>query len=153
MKKVFKVLAMFVMVASMAMLSSCSKEENIVGKWQFQAITMTVENGDPEIQQMFDAEIALMNNFLKDMVWEFKSDNTLESSGLDEDMDKIAGNATYSIEGSTLTIFDAEYPDEPETYEIVTLNGSKLLLRTSFEEEDEDGDIIKGTGTLEFKRI
>ncbi|MBR6878454.1 MAG: lipocalin family protein [Bacteroidales bacterium] len=153
MKKVFKVLAMFVMVASMAMLSSCSKEENIVGKWQFQAITMTVENGDPEIQQMFDAEIALMNNFLKDMVWEFKSDNTLESSGLDEDMDMFAGNATYSIEGSTLTIFDAEYPDEPETYEIVTLNGSKLLLRTSFEEEDEDGDIIKGTGTLEFKRI
>ena len=144
---------MFVMVASMAVLSSCSKEENIVGKWQFQAVTMTIENGDPEIQQMFDAEVALMNNFLKDMVWEFKSDNTLEASGLDEDMDMFAGNATYSIDGSTLTIFDAEYPDEPEVYEIVTLNGSKLLLRTSFEEEDEEGDIIKGTGTLEFKRI
>ena len=153
MKKTFKVLAMFVMVASMAVLSSCSKEENIVGKWQFQAVTMTIENGDPEIQQMFDAEVALMNNFLKDMVWEFKSDNTLEASGLDEDMDMFAGNATYSIDGSTLTIFDAEYPDEPEVYEIVTLNGSKLLLRTSFEEEDEEGDIIKGTGTLEFKRI
>ena len=153
MKKAFKVLAMFVMVASMAVLSSCSKEENIVGKWQFQAVTMTIENGDPEIQQMFDAEVALMNNFLKDMVWEFKSDNTLEASGLDEDMDMFAGNATYSIDGSTLTIFDAEYPDEPEVYEIVTLNGSKLLLRTSFEEEDEEGDIIKGTGTLEFKRI
>ena len=144
---------MFVMVASMAVLSSCSKEENIVGKWQFQAVTMTIENGDPEIQQMFDAEVALMNIFLKDMVWEFKSDNTLEASGLDEDMDMFAGNATYSIDGSTLTIFDAEYPDEPEVYEIVTLNGSKLLLRTSFEEEDEEGDIIKGTGTLEFKRI
>lgn len=153
MKKAFKVLAMFVMVASMAVLSSCSKEENIVGKWQFQAVTMTIENGDPEIQQMFDAEVALMNIFLKDMVWEFKSDNTLEASGLDEDMDMFAGNATYSIDGSTLTIFDAEYPDEPEVYEIVTLNGSKLLLRTSFEEEDEEGDIIKGTGTLEFKRI
>ncbi len=153
MKKAFKVLAMFVMVASMAVLSSCSKEENIVGKWQFQAVTMTIENGDPEIQQMFDAEVALMNNFLKDMVWEFKSDNTLEASGLDEDMDMFAGNATYSIDGSTLTIFDAEDPDEPEVYEIVTLNGSKLLLRTSFEEEDEEGDIIKGTGTLEFKRI
>ena len=114
---------------------------------------MTIENGDPEIQQMFDAEVALMNNFLKDMVWEFKSDNTLEASGLDEDMDMFTGTATYSIDGKKLSIVDAEFPDEPEVYDIVTLNGSKLVLSTSFEEEDEDGDIIKGTGTLEFKRI
>ena len=153
MKKAFKVLAMFVMVASMAVLSSCSKEDNIVGKWQFESITMSVENVDPEIQQMFDAEVALMNIFLKDMVWEFKSDNTLVASGLDEDMDMFAGTATYSIDGKKLSIVDAEFPDEPEVYDIVTLNGSKLVLSTSFEEEDEDGDIIKGTGTLEFKRI
>ena len=153
MKKAFKVLAMFVMVASMAVLSSCSKEDNIVGKWQFESMTMSGENIDPETQQLFDAEVALMNVFLKDMVWEFKSDNTLVASGLDEDMDMFAGNATYSIEGSTLTIFDAEYPDEPEVYDIVTLNGSKLVLSTSIEEEDEEGEIVKLTGTLEFKRI
>lgn len=153
MKKAFKVLAMFVMVASMAVLSSCSKEDNIVGKWQFESMTMSGENIDPETQQLFDAEVALMNVFLKDMVWEFKSDNTLVASGLDEDFDMFTGTATYSIDGKKLSIVDAEFPDEPEVYDIVTLNGSKLVLSTSIEEEDEEGEIVKLTGTLEFKRI
>lgn len=153
MKKAFKVLAMFVMVASMAVLSSCSKEDNIVGKWQFQTMTLSTDNSDPEIQQMFDAEVAFINIFLKDMVWEFKSDNTLVASGLDEDLEMFSESATYSIDGSKLTIIDAEFPDEPEVYDIVTLNGSKLVLSQNYEEEIDEGVIVQVKGTLEFKRI
>lgn len=144
MKKAFKVLAMFLVVASMAALSSCSKKDSIVGKWQF--ASASIETTNPEFQQLVSQSQTLMNAMFADMVWEFKEDGTLVVTGTMVDLEEDE-RVTYSVNGNVLTIHGGDF--EEESINIDELTSKKLVL--SFEEEDEDFGVMKEV--LEFKRI
>lgn len=147
MKKALKVLAMFLVVASMAALSSCSKKDSIVGKWQYVSATIETTSDIPEVQEAIQTYEAMMDLVFADMVWEFKEDGTLVVTGTYVDDEIDDERVTYTVNGDKLTISGGEF--ESETIDIETLTSKKLVL--SMTEEDEDfGDIKE---ILEFKRI
>lgn len=155
MKKALKVLSLFVMVASMALISSCSKEKSIVGKWKFSSATVEISNVDPEIQEYLSDYLTAIQNGVnadfKDMVWEFKSDNTMTASGemIGTDSEKI----TYSLNNNKLTLTNPEADeDEKEiVFDVITLDDKNLVVSYSEEITDEKGMIVKET--LSFTRI
>ena len=147
MKKALKVLAMFLVVASMAALSSCSKKDSIVGKWQYVSATIETTSDIPEVQEAIPTYEAMMDLVFADMVWEFKEDGTLVVTGTYVDDEIDDERVTYTVNGDKLTISGGEF--ESETIDIETLTSKKLVL--SMTEEDEDfGDIKE---ILEFKRL
>lgn len=147
MKKALKVLAMFLVVASMAALSSCSKKDSIVGKWQYVSATIETTSDIPEAQEAIQTYEAMMDLVFADMVWEFKEDGTLVVTGTYVDDEIDDERVTYTVNGDKLTISGGEF--ESETIDIETLTSKKLVL--SMTEEDEDfGDIKE---ILEFKRL
>lgn len=147
MKKAFKVLAMFLVVASMAALSSCSKKDSIVGKWQYASASIEIASDIPEVQEYISQYQTLMNVLFADMVWEFKEDGSLVVTGSMVEEEELDERVTYSVNGNVLTIHGGEF--EEESINIDELTSKKLVL--SFEEEDEDFGVMKEV--LEFKRI
>jgi hypothetical protein len=149
MKKVFRILTLFVAIASMAAITSCSKDKAslIVGKWQYEKATIDLSIDDPEMQEYFDQIVAeeenAMNEAMKDEVIEFKADNTYMTYYKDEPEEP----GQYSIDGDKLIMDD-------ETFTIKSLTKSKLVLEiveTFTEEEDDFNGTI--SSTLELKRI
>ena len=136
MKKTLKVMAMLLFVMSMTALTSCNKakENLIVGKWECTTATYT------------DAEGTQTIPWLNGMVWEFKADGTVTSSGIDVDDAEVDASATYVVANDALTItgVDEDGDIDSETYLIKELTKSKLVL----EERDEDDSLV-----LEFKKI
>lgn len=147
MKKAFKVLAMFLVVVSMAALSSCSKKDSIVGKWQYASASIEVATDIPEVQEYVSQYQLLMDVLFADMVWEFKEDGSLVVTGSMVDPEDMDEKVTYSVNGNVLTIHGGEFEDE--NINIDELTSKKLVL--SFEEEDEDFGMMKEV--IEFKRI
>ena len=147
MKKAFGIITMFVAIASMAFITSCTKdkEDLIVGKWKFEKANMTVTADDPEIQALIDQylvfEIQELNEEMKSTQVEFKADGTYVAT--DEEGSNDSG--TWEIKGDFIT-FDGE------TWTINTLTKSTLILESSEIYDDED---IAGTWTmtLEFKKM
>lgn len=147
MKKAFKVLAMFLMVASMAALSSCSKKDSIVGKWQYAGASIETTSEAPEVQEYIDQIVALYDIAFADMVWEFKEDGTLLITGGIIEWDEEDEKVTYTVDGDKLIINGGDY--EGEDIIIETLTSKKLVL--SMTEDDEDFGAI--TELIEFSRI
>lgn len=149
MKKPFRILTLFVAVASMAFVTSCKKDnaDLILGKWTFDSVTVTATNADAQAE--IDAYLPLVEAIYKNLVLEFKSDNTLIVTGGDLfDADDDDAVVTYSIDGNKLTItttYDDGYV-ETSTVDIKTLTSSKLSLEMT--EDEEDYSI---TETLNFK--
>ena len=146
MKKILKVLVLFVAVASMATMTSCKKDNaaQIVGKWQFEQAAVSVSVDDPELQQMINEYISWMESELnsenRDLTIEFKSDKTCVSSS--EGYSEIG---TWSIDGDKITI-------DGESMTIKELTNKKLVLEET-EAYDEEGIAGSVTVSLEFKRI
>ena len=146
MKKILKVLVLFVAVASMATMTSCKKDNaaQIVGKWQFEKATVSVSVDDPELQQMINEYISWMemevNEENHDLTIEFKSDKTCIASS-----EGISEAGTWSIDGDRITI-------DGDSMTIKELTNKKLVLEEteSFDEEGAEGSMKV---SLEFKRI
>lgn len=151
MKKVLRVLSLFVMVGALASLTSCKKDnaDTIIGKWAFDKITMSVETDDPEIEALMneyiDYYIAETNDEMQGMTYEFKEDGTctIYYPAFDDE-EEYEYTTTYSVDGDKLTM-------EDETITIKTLNKNQLIFE-EVEEDEEDGISYKLTMTVEFKR-
>ena len=156
MKKVFRLLTLFVVFGSMAALTSCGKDNQsqIIGKWQYEKASISASLSDPQIQEMVNAFIALqeeeLNEELKSGMIEFKSDNTFVSYYNGEA--EVTG--TYSFENNKLIMVD---PNEEgdlanEEFTVKTLTGSQMILE-SVELYDNEGVTGTITTTIEFKRV
>lgn len=150
MKKVFRILTLFVAIASMTAITSCSKDKAslIVGKWQYEKGTISLSIDDPEMQEYFNQFLAEeeneLNEAMKDAIIEFKADNTYISYFKDE---PTGEPGQYSIDGDKLTM-------DGEVINIKSLTRSKLIwevVETFTEEEDDfNGSVVS---TVEFKHI
>ena len=154
MKRLIKLLVLFVAVGSMAAMTSCTKdkESSIVGKWQYVNATVDINIDDPELQQMLDWFIQAIQQNLDEenngLILEFKSDNTVVST-YTYDGETTTETDQYSVNGDKLTVGTGELTEEMT---IETLTSSKLVI-TSNESYDEDGISFTAKVTMEFKRI
>ena len=110
MKKVFRLLTLFVVVGSMAALTSCGKDKQsqIVGKWQFENASISVSLSDPQIEELVNNYITyqeeLLNDELKSGTIEFKSDNTFTSYYEGE----VESTGTYTVENNKLIMTEQD---------------------------------------------
>lgn len=149
MKKAFKILTLFVAIASMACVTSCTKdkEDLIVGKWVFDNATVSVTLDDPEMQAIFDQYLAVemeeLNADMQGDQLEFRGDHTCIS--IDEDGESEPD--TWSINGDQLTVAG-------EVMTIKSLTKKSLVLEM-VEDIDDEEDEMSGTWvfTLEYKRM
>ena len=157
MKKVFRLLTLFVVVGSMVALTSCGKDKQaqIVGKWQFVKASVSVSLSDPELQEYINQFIsyqeAELNNDLETAMFEFKSDNTFVAYYDGE----AESTGNWSLENNKLILSSIEEGESiSEEFNIPTLNSSTLIMEAVESYDDED-EVITGTisTTLEFKRV
>lgn len=149
MKKAFKILTLFVAIASMACVTSCTKdkEDLIVGKWVFDNATVSVTLDDPEMQAIFDQYLAVemeeLNADMQGDQLEFRGDHTCIS--IDEGGESEPD--TWSINGDQLTVAG-------EVMTIKSLTKKSLVLEM-VEDIDDEEDEMSGTWvfTLEYKRM
>ena len=148
MKRVFRVLSLFVMVGALASLTACKKDNasSIIGKWSFEKADIELSTDDAEIQAWFDEYMdefmEELNDEFKGIVFEFKEDNTcIVSYPADEDDEAFSYTTEYSVEGDILTL-------DGDDVTIKTLNNKKLVLEMV--DEDDDYSLVE---TLEFKRM
>lgn len=132
MKKAFGILTLFVVLASMASLTSCTKdnEAGIVGTWKCTSVVITYDDGE-----VYDATGFIFNDDV-----EFKADGTFYME------DEYEGD--YTVSGSTLVLYaGTEYE---EVYTIKKLTGSALELEAR--EIDEEDPEFSCTYYLKFTR-
>lgn len=133
MKKVFSVLTLFVVFASMSLLTSCSKDNSgsIVGTWKCTSVMITYDDGE-----VFDGTGFIFNDDI-----EFKSDGTFYMEG------ELEGNYTYS--GNTLVLYSGT--DYEEEWTVKKLNGSAMEWEAR-EIDDEDPE-FNCTYYVKFARV
>jgi len=149
MKKAFKILTLFVAIASMACVTSCTKdkEDLIVGKWKFYKADVSITLDDPEMQAIMDQYLAVeveeLNAEMQNDQLEFRGDHTCVN--IDEDGESEPG--TWSINGDQLTV-------DGELITIKSLTKKSLVLEMVEAYEDEE-DEMTGTWvfTIEYKRM
>lgn len=136
-------MSLFVVMSTMAVLTSCSKEEQIIGKWKFVDLTIELPNSsDSDSQTYIDFFHDLFYDEFEGIMWEFKADNIVVAS----DSDGELSTANYSVDGSILTMDDEE--GHLVSYEIKTLTGSKMIL---YKEEEQEDVLL--TMEIEFSRM
>lgn len=144
MKKLLRVFAMFVAVASMTAFTSCSKDKKdlIIGTWQFEKASVSINVDDPEIQAFLDEFFSeeVVNEEMKGMKIEFKADNTCVSYDADGE-----ATSTWTLDGDKLTI-------DGDSMTVKSLTKSTLILESN-ESFEEEGISAKIATTLEFKRF
>ena len=158
MKKALNTLILFIAIASMTCFASCSKskESMILGEWHYNGLTYNVTGTelDAQNQVFITAMEAYLETMIKDMVWDFKSDNTLVVSGINVENEMFENETTsYSIDGDNLILGNNGEDDQVEMppLTIVMLTGKKLLLERE-ESQEMDGDMVTIVVDLEFKR-
>ena len=143
MKNIFKAFAMLAFVATMGMMTSCSKDDTtntnsnnggnggnnsanyaelIIGTWHLTALSDGTQNYPTP----------------SDVTWEFTTEGELiaylyESGGLEET------HNTYVLSGNNLTIVPEDVPGDAHTYQIIELNNTKLAI-----------EIHDGSNTYQF---
>lgn len=140
MKKVLSILTMFVVIASMTALTSCSKEKNIIGKWAFSSVSLDYDGPNASEWNAIVAELeAEENEDMKGQTWEFTETKlTVAQDGYTMTVD-------YVIDGDELVISLAG--EELSRYDIDKLTSRKMVLSMS----ETDGDETF-TETWEFTR-
>lgn len=133
MKKAFGILTLFVVLASMTALTSCSKDNsgNIVGTWKCTSVVITYDDGE-----VYDATGWIYND---DM--EFKSDGTVYVENEYE--------CDYTVSGSKLVLYAGT--DDEEEYTIKKLNNS--TMEWEGRDEDEEDPEFSYTAYLKFTRV
>lgn len=157
MKKVFRLLSLFVVVGSMAALTSCGKGPTIVGKWKCTNATADVVLNDPVWQELYNQyfDASEFVESYKDIVWVFNSNNTVDIEG--EGVEDEIGAATYEVKDNKLTITstfdDPEMETEVLVFDILTLSKDKMVLLMN--QDFEFGDETMGSVTinLDFDRL
>lgn len=151
MKKVFKVLTLFVTIATLALLSACTKDnaKKILGTWNFVHVDIVMTADDPEVQEFVDeflgAMVDEMNNELSGFVFDFKADNTVVITYTDVETHQTESEtAQYSVDGDIIT-FDGD----EMTIKTLTNNSLVLVVSDTFDEDGITGTVVE---TLEFKR-
>lgn len=123
----------------------------VVGEWTLNAIDISrvtvdgVDMTDLFLSEMDDKEIDDSFDDLEESTFNFMDDNTVTITGSESDL------VTYSINGSTLTIDEL-------TFDIISLNGNKMVLEMdfmsmmddAFDDMDDDSDDIFGFGDMEI---
>ena len=124
----------------------------IVGEWTLNAIDISRVTVDGEdmtdllLSEMNDEEIDDSFDNLEESTFNFMSDNTVTITGSEGDL------VTYSINGSTLTIDEL-------TFDIISLNGNKMVLEMDFlsmmddaldDMDDDSDDIFGNLGDMEI---
>jgi len=140
MKKVLSILTMFVVIASMTALTSCSKEKNIIGKWAFSSCSFDYDGPNAsEYEAYIEEWEAEENEDMQGQTWEFtETELTIAQDGYTMTVD-------YVIDGDELVI--SLGGEELTRYDIDKLTGRKMVLSIS----ETDGDETF-TETIEFTR-
>ena len=140
MKRVVKSLVLFVAIASMASMTSCMKESDIIGTWKLDTIKVQVKNVDygDAIAQILQTQYMY---YYKDMMWVFYDDNTMSLTGANFDENSMinlsnAEKFPYSIKDGRLIIVPEEEGHLVE-FDIDALNRRRLDL--SIDETTESG--------------
>ena len=133
MKKAFSILTLFVVIASMASLTSCSKdnESGIIGTWKCTSAVITYDDGE-----VFDATGWIFNDDV-----EFKADGTFYLEGEYE--------GDYTVSGSELILYAGSYDEE--VYTIKKMTGSAMEWEAR--EIDEEDPEFNCTYYLKFVRV
>ena len=133
MKKAFGILTLFVILASMASLTSCTKDnsDSIVGTWKCTSVVINYDDGE-----VFDATGMIFNDDL-----EFKSDGTFYVE------DEYEGD--YTVSGSKLVLYAGT--DYEEVYTIKKLSSSTMEWEGRDEYEDEPE--YNCTYNIKFTRV
>lgn len=120
MKKAFRILTMVCLVATMTMMTSCQKQEDlIVGSWKMSEIKCTPEN-------------PLLVLFMNNITFTFNADNTFSMTTVVFD-ETDTQNGTYSIADDKLTLI---VEGDPMVCDVLTLD--KKTLEFVMTETDED---------------
>ena len=133
MKKLYSILTLFVVLASMASLTSCSKDNSgsIIGTWKCTSVVITYDDGE-----VFDATGWIWNDDI-----EFKADGTFYME------DEFEGNYTYT--GNTLVLYSGT--EDAESWTVKKLNGSVMEMEAR-EIDDEDPE-FNCTYYVKFTRV
>ena len=141
MKKAMKIMAMVLFVASMTVLTSCTKsnEKLILGKWELQS--MSYQSGGQTIEMTMAQIAVLLGEDMVDLVVEFKSNGYVYASA-DGFFDEQGSR--YSVDRDILTVYEE---DGNFVADIVELTDKKLSIGKA---DDEDADVYM---VLTFVRV
>lgn len=127
------------------LFSSCSSDDNstivepqpvnhLLGAWKLNTMSVKISQDGQVISEQIDAPIG------NQLTWEYKFNEDLTVDYvIGADGQSEEGTGTYTVTDSSLTI---TIQDEPQTFEITTLNAENLYLKFSYEEEIQEGILV-----------
>lgn len=127
------------------LFSSCSSDDNstivepqpvnhLLGAWKLNTMSVKISQDGQVISEQIDAPIG------NQLTWEYKFNEDLTVDYvIGADGQSEEGTGTYTVTDSSLTI---TIQDEPQTFEITTLNAENLYLKFSEEEEIQEGFLV-----------
>lgn len=164
-KTIYLFLSITIALASLSACSSSSSDNDsgggggdngggggitasIVGDWQGHKMSMHI-NGTQIYDVPYEHECATS----KDHVM-FKTDGTVKSYEYSETCHLFTEDGVYTLSGDTLTIqMEGEDDDMIETFKVLTLNNTKMVIEILNEFVDEDGTTSSTGVRVEYKRI
>lgn len=127
------------------LFSSCSSDDNstivepqpvnhLLGAWKLNTMSVKISQDGQVISEQIDVPIG------NQLTWEYKFNEDLTVDYvIGADGQSEEGTGTYTVTDSSLTI---TIQDEPQTFEITTLNAENLYLKFSEEEEIQEGFLV-----------
>lgn len=129
----------------MFLFSSCSSDDNstivepqpvnhLLGAWKLNTMSIKISQDGEVLLEQIDVPTEGQVTWEYDFNEDLTVDYVIVADGQSEE-----GTGTYTVTDSSLTI---TIQDEPQTFEITTLNAENLYLKFSEEEEIQEGFLV-----------
>jgi len=127
------------------LFSSCSSDDNstivepqpvnhLLGAWKLNTMSIKISQDGEVLLEQIDVPTEGQVTWEYDFNEDLTVDYVIVADGQSEE-----GTGTYTVTDSSLTI---TIQDEPQTFEITTLNAENLYLKFSEEEEIQEGFLV-----------
>lgn len=127
------------------LFSSCSSDDNstivepqpvnhLLGAWKLNTMSIKISQDGEVLLEQIDVPTEGQVTWEYDFNEDLTVDYVIVADGQSEE-----GTGTYTVTDSSLTI---TIQDEPQTFEITTLNAENLYLKFSEEEEIQKGFLV-----------
>lgn len=127
------------------LFSSCSSDDNstivepqpvnhLLGAWKLNTMSIKISQDGEVLLEQIDVPTEGQVTWEYDFNEDLTVDYVIATDGQSE-----KGTGTYTVTDSSLTI---TIQDEPQTFEITTLNAENLYLKFSEEEEIQEGFLV-----------
>lgn len=127
------------------LFSSCSSDDNstivepqpvnhLLGAWKLNTMSIKISQAGEVLLEQIDVPTEGQVTWEYDFNEDLTVDYVIVADGQSEE-----GTGTYTVTDSSLTI---TIQDEPQTFEITTLNAENLYLKFSEEEEIQEGFLV-----------